>query len=193
MGVLTDFFLATEAELRAHYPAWRVPLAEPKRAPMKNPFTGETVEAVVWDPEPDSPVEDPGPPGPPSPSIDMKGLGLTSVCSLLEIVCGGGKDVEERFYRLALIGPEEGPWINALPSPFAAKLASLDAAGLARVAASWTAVEQADLAGIENEPTRARMLASHDARHWREVLDELAAFARLAVAQGRDMYVWTSL
>jgi len=193
MGVLTDFFATTESELRAYYPGWKLPLEQPIRIASKNPFTGESAEAVSWDPDPERPVEDVGPPGPPSPSIDLKGLGHTSVISLIGIVHDSSAQAEESFMRLALIGPEEGPWINELPPAFVAKLAKLDGADRDRVAEAWTSAERADIAGIKDEFTRNRMLADHDLGYWRGMLDELADFARTALSQGHRVYMWTCL
>jgi len=193
MGVLTDFFAATESELRAYYPRWKIPLDQPIRISSKNPFTGELAEAVSWDPDPERPVENVGPLGPPSPSIDLKGLGHTSVVSLIGIVHDSSAQAEESFMRPVLIGPEEGPWLNELPPAVVAKLAKLDDADRQRVAEAWTAAEGADIAGIKNEFTRDRMLADRDLRYWRGMLDELADFARTALARGQRVYMWTCL
>jgi hypothetical protein len=180
MGVLTDFFRATEVELRAHYPGWKVPLAQPLRKPGINPFSKKPIEVLSWDPSPDKPVTASGPSRPPSPSIDLKGLGHTSVASLIAIVHDPSKDIADRFYGGALLGPDDGPWVHELPAAFVAKLAALDAAALDTAAKRWTDVEAEDGSGTTY-------------RQWRRVLDELARFARATVAERKNMYMWVSL
>jgi hypothetical protein len=193
MGVLTDFFRASESDLRATYREWKVPLDAHIRRQGLNPFTKEPVLMTSWDPNPEEIVEDRGAAGPPSPSIDMRGLGHTEVASLIAIVHDASKEVEERFYRPALIGPEDGPWINELPMAFVAKLATLDDAVMTRVAEAWSGVQRADIEGIPNAHTREHMLAARTTPYWSEVLRELVTFARATVAEGKHMYMWVCL
>jgi hypothetical protein len=167
-----------------------VPLDEPVRVRRTHPFTKQPIEVLEWDPNPEESVEDRGPSALPGPAIDCKGLGPTSVASLIAIVHNASKETEERFYRRALIGPETGPVILELPAAFVAKLAALDEAGRSRVAQEWSARERSDLESIPNRATREAMLARHDAAYWSAMLGELARFAEATVSEGRGMYMW---
>ena len=191
MGFLSHLFAATESELLAYYPGWKVPLAKPIRSPVRNPFTGETLEGMSWDPDPENPVEDPGPRRLPSPSINLEGLRQTSVISLIGVVHDSSLQAEDTFMRYALLGPGDGPWLNELTPAFVAKLVKLDDAGRDRVAEAWTAAEHANLAEIPDKRMRNRLLEEQDARYWRATLDKLADFSRKAVAQGRRVYMRT--
>lgn len=55
-------FVATLAQLMTQLPGWRVPLAEPERRAVTNPFTGELIPDVL--------TTDPGPPT--HPAIPLK-------------------------------------------------------------------------------------------------------------------------
>jgi hypothetical protein len=189
---LADFFRATEAELRAAYPGWKLPLADPNRRQGTNPFTKQPVEILSWDPNPDEVVEERGPSRPPGPSIDCKGLGPTSVASLIAIVHDASNEVRERFYRPALIGPEDEHTIHELPSALVTNLAALDESARGRIAHEWATRERADLATIRDRATRDMMLARRDFAYWRAMVDELAGFAQAAVADGRSVYMWLS-
>jgi hypothetical protein len=56
MAIYTTLFVATDAELTDFFPGWRVPRKKPVLEERTNPFTGELVRCVTWDPgrKPDS-------------------------------------------------------------------------------------------------------------------------------------------
>jgi hypothetical protein len=184
MGVLTDFFRATQGELRSTFPRWREPLAEPVRTQRLNPFTKKMAEVLEWDPTPDQPVVDRGPVGPPPASLDMKGLGQTSIASLIGILHDAPKTLQDRFYRPALIGPAEGPWLHELPLEFVERLAALDDLGLRRAAARWAQVENEDLGVVG---------AGQPPEEWRAVLKQMSTFARTTMAEQKRMFMWVCL
>jgi hypothetical protein len=192
MGVLTDIFRATEAELRAYYPTWRVPLEQPIRTTRFNPFVGKEMEVLSWDPAPREAIADDGQTGPPSPSIDMKGLDLDTIATLVGLGETAPAEVEALFLRGALLGPEEGPWVHEVPPSFVAKLVALDAEGMQALAEVWWR-QLADAAVQARAAGRGPMFRENTLADWRGVLDILAAFARETVAEGRRMYVWVSL
>jgi hypothetical protein len=190
MGVLTDFFRLSKSELRSTFAAWKVPLDEPVRRPGVNPFTKQPIEVLSWDPDPQTLVEDSGPAGPPRPSIDMKGLGHEAVVSLIKRVHDPSPETEAQFFRPALIGPDEGPWINELPPAFVSKLAALDDAAMARVAAEWSLEQRSDIETTKDDFTRQGLLARRPPAYWHEVALELRSFARATIAEDRRMYMW---
>jgi hypothetical protein len=193
MGVLTDFFAATDDELRKHYPSWKLPLAQPTRVTRRNPFTRELMEGVEWDPSPEQPVSDRGPSGHPGAWIDLKGLSDTSVRSLIRLLLNQSPPDGSKFDRPALIGPKDGPWVNQLPTDFVEALASLDGASREALASKWSETERNDIAGIMHDATRQQMLSDHALPHWREMLDALADFSRESVVAKKNVYMWMCL
>ncbi len=112
---------------------------------------------------------------------------------LTDFFRGTSAAMRERFYRGALIGPEDGPWIHDLPEELVARLASISEAEADDVAKRWCDIERADIATIENEGVREHMLAGSPLAHWRTLLGALATFARATLAEGRRMHMWVSL
>jgi hypothetical protein len=112
---------------------------------------------------------------------------------LIAILHDDSPQLRERFWRPALIGPDDGPWINELPPAFVKRLAALDESAAERIGQEWAMQERADIASIQARFTRDHMLAHQDLAYWRAMLDRLAEFARAAIAEGRGMYMWMSL
>jgi hypothetical protein len=50
MAIYTTLFVATDAELTVLFPGWRAPRKKPVVAERTNPFTGEPVRCLTWDP-----------------------------------------------------------------------------------------------------------------------------------------------
>src|SRR5436189_270949 len=80
------------------------------------------------------------------------------------------------FYRPALIGPPDGPWINELPDSFVLKLAALAPRELEPTAAEWGESEREDMTSIRDKSARDRMLQTKTPEYWRAILDALSAF-----------------
>ena len=51
MAVYTTFFLCKPEELLGGFPGWRLPLAQPVRRELRNPFTGEVSMVETREPE----------------------------------------------------------------------------------------------------------------------------------------------
>src|SRR3712207_4278311 len=64
MSALTDFFIATEAELQAAFPLRYPVAARPKSRKVKNPFTGEPMTVREWGPAEPFPTDREPPPLP---------------------------------------------------------------------------------------------------------------------------------
>jgi hypothetical protein len=193
MGVLTDFFRATPAQLRASYKGWREPLATPMKQRRLNPFTKQMMEVNEWDPAPDVEVTDPGPISPPSPSIDLKGMSQIEVEMLCEVLLGEGHDAAESLYRPALIGPTDGPWLTEIPAALVNALSALSEDRIAPVARQWVELWEADQATIASGPRRDEEGIRSDREAFEYALRMLHTFARETVAEGKVLYMWMSL
>jgi hypothetical protein len=193
MGVLTDFFRATPAQLRATYKGWREPLATPVKRRHLNPFTKQMMEVNEWDPSPDVEVTEPGPVGPPSPSIDLKGITQIELEMLCELLLGEGHHASEALYRPALIGPADGPWLTEVPSALVSELCALSGERTASVARRWVELWEEDQATITSGPQRSEERVRGDREAFQNALRMLHTFARETVAEGKVLYMWTCL
>jgi len=104
----------------------------------------------------------------------------------LEVLCtaisraNGGPPVR---LRPALIGPDDGPWIYAVPSEVTRVLAGLDRFEVA--AEFWLAEEEGDLA----PKARTKTTRPEQIRELAEQLREFSSFARAAVEARQEVYL----
>jgi hypothetical protein len=164
MGLLTDAFAATEAEVAAadftnHDPAGLFATVQAKRvddlklATLDGILTGQKLVAPELDPE-----------------ASVRG-------------------VEERFILVRNIGAEqgdeaEGPWISRFPESLVARLAQLTSDEIARYGETWANTDEWRLDGV-NTPEQAADVV--------RLLQEYCRLAAHAQTEGRRLYMWTSL
>jgi hypothetical protein len=115
MGMLTDFFVAADADLVKGFAGWRVNTGKRIRCEMRNPFSGKLQE--VWDWEGGEAI---GPALDPQsqadyyytflksvPSVLYKSLDPLKLASLYEAIAGTGTVTVEHLTIPALIPPED--------------------------------------------------------------------------------------
>jgi hypothetical protein len=187
MGVTTAFFAASPTELRAHFADWKEPLAEPARRRVVNPFTKRETEVLAWDPDPSF---EPNTVDAPEPCLFFK-LD-TQINALLRLVMDDGRTYDV-LKRPALIGPDDGSFLGAWPTECARKLATLEGKSVDALAAQWGEECRRDIASIANESARRSMLEAWPLAAWRDVLHELATFARAHVHGDRTIYMFVTL
>jgi len=153
MAIYTTFFLCKPSELPGGFPGWRLPLDQPVRREVHNPFTGEllvvdtcepewpedalgeterTYRVVVIEGSYEQYLEDRLPPFVRScPHWAAKGLMETELAPLLEAV-GVSASIDFPIYG----PPSLGATVQQLPAEFLAKATSLDQQ---KVAQKWAA------------------------------------------------------
>jgi hypothetical protein len=153
MAVYTTFFLCEPAELLEGFPGWQMPLEQPVRREIRNPFTGEFMVIESREPQwPDDDVEIPAlnyhaitiegsyedylesrlPPFVRQrPHWAAKGLTLVELNPLIEIIGVNGEMGPALFSP-----PSSGNDVEGFPADFLTKLPTLDAP---TVAERWAA------------------------------------------------------
>jgi hypothetical protein len=153
MGIYTTFFLCEPAELPGGFPGWRLPLAEPVRREVHDPFTGELLvvesrvpewpedafegtelnyQVVVIEGSYQDYLEDRLPPFVRScPHWAAKGLTDIELAPLLEAV-----DLSASLEQPIYAPPPYVYTVQQLPAGFLSKLLSLDQQEVARKWAS---------------------------------------------------------
>jgi len=143
MGVLTDLFIATDAE----------------------------VERLARDA---IPIEH-------FPGLDIKGVGPIKLAELDAILCD--VDFDQAMDRVELVRARSeklGPWITRMPSELVAALAALDETEIVSCGERWAATEEF----VEDGWYADEVVA---------ILGQMAELAGRAQAEGKAVYVWTSL
>jgi hypothetical protein len=197
MGVLTDFFVATEDERARAFRGWTKPaplLDEFIVIQVKNPFTGAMstkrtrVPPGCHEPEPDAVASgnfhD-------LPWIAQKGISTVEVARLAEVVMDWDRDnarseIEGRFYAGP---PDTEQSLNELPVPFVARLAASSPEQCSTFGARWAEMVRAD-AGTIKSPTIRESQQSRPDSEFVERVSELVKLARTATESGRGMYMW---
>src|SRR5262245_30394144 len=184
MGVLTDFFVASDDEMSIAFRGWAKPaplLDEFVTRMGKNPFTGQMVELRSRR----SPMQPEPAPGAVErgnyqrlPWIDQKGISTLELAHLAEIVMDWDHDYAfEEINGRMYYGPDgTSECVFELPAPFVERLAATSTEQHATLGARWAETERTKAATIKNEYTRERALARPDS----EWIERLAALAKLA-------------
>lgn len=142
MAIYTTFFLCDPVELLDGFPGWRMPLDNPVRREVRNPFTGEMMviesRAPEWPDSAASPVfnyQATEIEGPYEAYLETrlpsfvqqrshwaaKGLTPVEINPLLEILA-----IEDEIEMAIYSPPTSGDCIEVFPDAFLAKLTSLD-------------------------------------------------------------------
>jgi hypothetical protein len=197
MGVLTDFFIASDEEFKRVLRGWKraAPLLDtPQVRTATNPFTGKPVtirsrhdpaseradlDAVV-DPDLSS-----------LPRIDLTGTDPTNIAALAELLLSWDEQsaMDEVMGR-SVSGPadtEQCVW--ELPSVLTLRLAELSESDIEQHGVLWSKKHQQQAMTIKNEWMRNYELSIPDSL-WIERLQKLAELARLARDSNWRMYLW---
>ena len=164
MGLLTDAFVATEAEVAAadfanHDPAELFPTVQAKRvddvklATLGALITGQHQVALDQDPE------------------------------------AFVRHVAEQFVLVRDIGGEledeaEGLWVSQFPDSLVARLAELTSDEIVRYGEAWANTDEWRLEGVTTLEQITEIV---------ELLGDYCRLAAHAQAEGKRMYMWTSL
>ena len=177
MGVLTDFFAATPAELTSMSIEWG-PVPPPPQPPKaKGGFFG-----LGKKPEPE-----PGPMaplGPTLPAVQAKGILNTQLGMLDQFVTGTPYETLEQMGVLDTIARdngENGPWVFPIRREVRDALASLDGSRIREVARQWGEDEEMSASSPEDFEAITALVG------------ELKELASTATQAGRDLYLWASL
>ena len=192
MGVLTDFFAATTAELDGVSIEWGpVPPAAGSGRPSASPPKSGGVFGFLRR-RPAVPEPAPEPAAEPAvaaeeavlPNVQSKGILDTQVSALDTIITGTSYDElldAEATGQIVRDAGDEGPWIFAIRTELRDALAALPQSEVDRVGRAWAADEEIGATG------------DADVTAIVELTDELRALAITARSTGRDLYLWASL
>lgn len=184
-------FRATEAELRAAFPTFKVPLSVPVLRRQRNPLTGELVETPSWDPNPDERVGASNGEGTARLAhFDASTMDLRDFLHLVSLILSTPYDEETLFGgRPALVGPsDETPGPFEIPRAFVSTLASVDDASVAELADRWMAASIVDFAAYRQQ-WEGGAVWEETVKQWRETLVALVAFVRTAASKQQGIYV----
>lgn len=188
MGILTDFFVATDAELLAAFPT-RVPAADrPRLRKGKNPFTGEPMTIREWPPSRPFPrrtkslaqiqkeelkaVQKLRP-------LQMKRVDNVKLAQLHCLMTNASlEEAMPDFHRPALAEPDDiDTVVYILPHEWVETISKVEK--IPPLARKWAATDECVLDGF----------TAADAA---EIIAELRDLARHALADGKKMYLWVS-
>jgi hypothetical protein len=190
MGLLTDFFVASEAELKAAFPTW-VPVADkPQEVERVNPFTGKAQKVRSWVPAAPFPSKKKGgevkenrPAFRKLPQCQFKRVDTVKLAKLQHALCGGKfETTHDEIVRPALLCEGDGgPWLHQLPKPLVAALAAISSKkDLDKIAKQWSETEEARADGFKTKDCA-------------EVIQSLSDLAKRAIKDEKNLYLWVSL
>jgi hypothetical protein len=189
MAVYTDFFIASDDELKAAFPN-RFPVADnPVIEEVMIQSTGEKRLIRVWQSAQPFPEIDPTVTYPSKeeaiavqrlPLVQFKNVDPVKLAMLQQILVGGEFDeLIEGLLRPALIAPgDDNSMLYCLPSTLVDALAVIDDQQV--VAQHWCETEELVLDGWSTEDASEIIGALHD-------------FAKEAKTAGKNLYLWVNL
>jgi hypothetical protein len=202
MAIYTTFFLCQPQELPGGFPGWRLPLEQPRRREVRNPFTGKVL--IVETREPQWPEDAHGRPGRDYQVVAIEGRyeeflqsrlppfvracphwaakGLTSV-QLDPLIRAAG--VEGALECAIYSPPSSGAVVQHLPPAFLSKLGSLNQMA---VAERWAAVMSTP--EHTHSVSGLKLSDGWTATEALEILRSIVALARKAIG-GQRMYLLT--
>ena len=187
MGLLTDFFVASEDELQAAFPHRYPVAAKPTVKKAKNPFTGEPITVQEWNPAKPFPKKTVPVPRDEEfravqrlPLAQFKNVDNVKLAQLYCVLTGAEfSDVIGDLGRPALVAPDdETTPLFRLPADWIKTVAGIDK--LPAVAKAWAATEECQADGFTAKDTK-------------EVAEALRALARKAIADGKGMFLWMNV
>jgi hypothetical protein len=198
MGVLTDFFIANDAELNAACHGWKRPaplLDEFRTFTAINPFTQRPME-IRTRANPDQPGADLDAVTHCDfrnlPWIAQKGIMDTEVALLTSALLAWDQEkADEEIRGRILIGPPCEEVVFEIHPALLKRLAELSADECVRYGAEWCKRHREDAMTIPSESARERALARPETE-WTSRLTEIASLAKSAIRDGRSMFMWIS-
>lgn len=113
--------------------------------------------------------------------LDAKGIDVVKLGTLHAIL--NGTEYDPTFDCPLLYSPsEDGPWVFQVPEDLVHQLANASDTDLPRVAEVWASTEEF-----------CPPYGNWSSEEVRQVLEELAALCRKAVAEGKELLMWASL
>jgi len=115
------------------------------------------------------------------PGIDVKGLDPVSFSILLCILTGREWKVSVvDEFELVNEQSEDGPWTYQVPQQLIDKVVQLESEDLKQVAEAWMVAAELNRSGWKKSDVDA-------------VLPEIVSLAKRSKAEGKQLYLWTSL
>jgi hypothetical protein len=189
VAIYTDFFVASEEELRSAFPH-RFPVAKrPKTRKATHPITGEPLAVKEWGPAEPFP-ELPKAVRYPSkaeakavsrlPHAQFKSIDQLKLATLQAILTGGDAlGLMEGLCHPALMAPgDENSGLFRLPKSWVEAVAGIEKAG--PVAKTWAATDEC----------QADNLTARDAA---EVVEALRDLAEMSLAEAKGMFLWVNV
>jgi hypothetical protein len=189
MAVYTDFFVASEEELRRAFPH-RFPVAKrPKTRKVRNPFTGQMQSVKEWGPAKPFPALPKGITFPNKeeakavrkfPLVQFKGIDPVKLATLWTIIDGGElESIIEELCRPALVAPgDDCSILLLLPQAWIRAVAEIEKLG--PVAKKWATTEEC-------------RLDNWNAKDASEVIAALQKLAEYALTESKNMFLWVNV
>jgi hypothetical protein len=197
MGVLTDFFIASDDEFASVFRGWKraAPLLNtPRTFEVINPFTGKPMTGQSRS-NPESPQADADAILDPDfhqlPWIDLKGIFPNEIANLAEGLLGwDNQTAQDEVMGRSVSGPKDTEqFVTEMPAELTTRLAELNEKQIQQQGKRWSQRQAEDAMGIQDDGTRNSLLNTPETV-WIEVIQELAELAKQAHATNRRMYMW---
>jgi hypothetical protein len=178
MSVVTEYFVAKEAELATTFAGWRwssASLPPPSTPPSPPPVATPDLSRFA--------------------RVILRGVSPTELVTLQGAFGDGAAHEEEIRRPLILAPPVPGrtQWVHRLPAELVARLAPLTEGEVDAVGERWANAELACIETIEDEGVRFSRRAHHRVRFWQDMLSEMVTLASLAHAQGDGLFLYMHL
>lgn len=192
MGILTDFFVASQDELITIFNGW-LPVSAEKNREYVNPYTGET--QLDWGPDPDAfekwkesqkklfkkrgvqPIDYSQ-----YPHAHYKQVDLVKLATLYSILTGiQFEEAIDQLAKPALINPlNEDQGLHCISLEFTKSLAEVNDDTLRINAGKWAQTEELEMDGFTEDDALS-------------IIDSFNNLAKVALEQGKHLYHWWSL
>jgi len=111
--------------------------------------------------------------------IESKDIDLLKIATLHSVLTSQNFDEAMEEYAPVYTASEDGPWVTLFPEDAVEKLSELNEDALYLVAEELAATEEFEISGWPAEAVQ-------------DLLTELAELARVAVEEGKSLFVWIS-
>ncbi|MGD8456646.1 MAG: hypothetical protein PVF83_09700 [Anaerolineales bacterium] len=192
MGILTDFFVASQDEVETTFHGW-LPVSLEKNRECINPYTGET--QLEWGPDLDAFEKWKETQKKPSkkrgtkpinisqyPYVQYNEVDLVKLATLYSILTGVQfKESIDKLAKPALINPlNEDQGLHCIPVEFVKALTEIDDEKIKTNAEIWAQTDEFEMDGFsENDAI--------------DIINTLKNLAMIASAQSKQLYHWWSL
>jgi hypothetical protein len=189
VAIYTDFFIASEEELRAAFPNRFAVANVPTLREARNPFTGQTRMIEEWGPAQPLPRVSAGITYPSEaemqavsqlPIVRFKGVDIVKLAALQSITSGG--DLQSQIGALccpALVAPgDENSPLFRLPRPWIEAVAGIE--NVDTVATKWASTEECQL-------------DRWNAKNAAQAIEALRTLARRSKGESKGMFLWVNM